>query len=292
MSLSTTTLVVEEQRPTLLGRIQADIRADRAPPGLPLPGAADERVLLEPDDRSLQVHACHGRARQVEVVRDAILHLLADDPTLEPRDIVVMCPDIEVFAPLIHATFGTAADGRRTRTTRCRPARRGSTCTCGSPTARCARPTRCSVSSRKLLDLAGGRLTASQVLDLAGRAPVRRRFRLDDDDLDADRAVGARQRRALGPRCGAACLVPARPAAGQHVAGGLGSRAGGRGDGGGGTAAVRRSAAARRRRQRRHRPRRPLRRVPRAPARDRGRVRRVRCRSTPGRRRSPKPPTA
>ena len=35
----------------------------------------------------------------------------------------------------------------------------------------------------QLLDLAGGRLTASQVLDLAGRAPVRRRFRLDDDDL-------------------------------------------------------------------------------------------------------------
>ena len=35
----------------------------------------------------------------------------------------------------------------------------------------------------KLLDLAGGRLRASQVLDLAAREPVRRRFRLDDDDL-------------------------------------------------------------------------------------------------------------
>jgi len=97
-------LVVEERRPTLLGRIQADVRADRAPPGLPLPEAGDERALLDPEDRNLQVHACHGRARQVEVVRDAILCLLADDPTLEPRDIVVMCPDIEVFAPLIHAT--------------------------------------------------------------------------------------------------------------------------------------------------------------------------------------------
>ena len=69
------------------------------------------RALLEPDDRSLQVHACHGRARQVEVVRDAILHLLDDDPTLEPRDVIVMCPDIETFAPLIHATFG--GGGRR-----------------------------------------------------------------------------------------------------------------------------------------------------------------------------------
>ena len=56
--------------------------------------------------RSIQVHACHGRARQVEVVRDAILHLLDADPTLEPRDVVVMCPDIEAFAPLIQATFG------------------------------------------------------------------------------------------------------------------------------------------------------------------------------------------
>src|SRR5205814_5880076 len=35
----------------------------------------------------------------------------------------------------------------------------------------------------QLLDLADGRLTASQVLDLAGRVPVRRRFHLDDDDL-------------------------------------------------------------------------------------------------------------
>ena len=35
----------------------------------------------------------------------------------------------------------------------------------------------------QLLDLAPGRLTASEVLDLADREPVRRRFRLDDDDL-------------------------------------------------------------------------------------------------------------
>ena len=40
------------------------------------------------------------------MLRDAILHLLAEDPTLEPRDVIVMCPDIETFAPLIQATFG------------------------------------------------------------------------------------------------------------------------------------------------------------------------------------------
>ena len=86
---------------TLLARVQAAVREDR-----PL------RAGARPT-RSIQVHACHGRARQVEVVRDAILHLLAADPTLEPRDVIVMCPDIEAFAPLIQATFGageSAAD--------------------------------------------------------------------------------------------------------------------------------------------------------------------------------------
>src|ERR671914_1178672 len=98
---------VDHPSETLLARIQADVRANRVPPGLPLAGAPDARPLLDPDDESLRVHACHGRARQVEVLRDAILHLLQEDTSLEPRDVIVMCPDIETFAPLIQATFGT-----------------------------------------------------------------------------------------------------------------------------------------------------------------------------------------
>jgi exodeoxyribonuclease V gamma subunit len=57
-------------------------------------------------DRSIVLHAAHGPDRQVEVLREVLVGLLADDPTLEPRDIVVMCPDIEAFAPLIAAAFG------------------------------------------------------------------------------------------------------------------------------------------------------------------------------------------
>ena len=96
---------VEHAPSSLLGRIQADVRGDHALPG---PSQSEEggRHLLDSEDLSVQVHACHGRARQVEVIRDAILHRLAEDPTLEARDIIVMCPDIETFAPLIHATFG------------------------------------------------------------------------------------------------------------------------------------------------------------------------------------------
>jgi len=170
---------------TLLERIQADVRADRVPPGEPLPDEADARAPLAPGDRSVRVHACHGRARQVEVVRDQILHLLADDRTLEPRDVIVMCPDIETFAPLVHATFGAGevrADddledealppGLRPPDLRVRLADRS---------LRQTNPVLGAVAA--LLELADARLTASQVLDFADREPVRRRFRLDDDDL-------------------------------------------------------------------------------------------------------------
>ena len=136
---------VDTDDDTLLRRLQADIRADRAPPGAPLPGAPDARLPLDAADRSVQVHSCHGRARQVEVLRDALLHLLADDPTLEPRDVIVMCPDIETFAPLIQATFGSGEPTARRRARSTPPG--CPTCASASPTARCARPTPSSASS-------------------------------------------------------------------------------------------------------------------------------------------------
>ena len=166
---------------TLLRRIQADIRADQSPPGAPLPGALDARMPLDPTDRSVQVHSCHGRGRQVEVLRDALLHLLADDPTLEPRDVIVMCPDIETFAPLIHATFGSgetddevpsAPDVAALPDLRVRLADRS------------LRQTNAVLGVvADLLVLADSRMKATDVVDLASRDPVRRRFRLDDDDL-------------------------------------------------------------------------------------------------------------
>jgi exodeoxyribonuclease V gamma subunit len=166
---------VSAEPDTLLGRLQADIRSDVAPPGQPFTGH-DARMTLRDDDRSLQVHACHGRARQVEVVRDAVLHLLAGDPTLEPRDVLVMCPDVEDFAPLVHATFAGVDDDQdaadRPPDLRVRLADRS------------IRQTNALLGTvAALLDLVPSRVAVSQVLDLLGRPPVRRRFGLDDDDL-------------------------------------------------------------------------------------------------------------
>ncbi len=151
--------------PSLLHRLQAAIRADDPPAG----GAA--RVPLDPADRSLQVHACHGRARQAEVVRDAVTHLFAADPTLEPRDVVIMCPDIDDLAPLLRAAFDDDADDPRTIPYRL-----------ADRSLRQTNPVLGAMA--ELVSLVDARLTASQVLAFAALPPVRQRFGLDDDDIE------------------------------------------------------------------------------------------------------------
>ncbi len=179
---------------TLLERLQSDVRANREPPGGPRTSTeADPRPPIDPGDGSLRVHSCHGRLRQVEVMRDVLLHLLADDPTLEPRDIIVMCPDVESFAPLIHAVFGssnqpTSYDGEDAHW----PKEPGPPQVRARIADRSIRQTNPVLSlAAKLLELASGRLPASEVLDLAGSESVARRFHFDEDELgQLERWVG------------------------------------------------------------------------------------------------------
>ena len=178
---------------TLLEQLQHDVRHDLAPPGPPLSGRSDARLVVEAGDESVQVHACHGRARQVEVARDAVLHLLSVADDLEPRDVIVLCPDVEAFAPLVDAAFAAAPDPAAS------PERGPDE---GTDDRLVRLPVRVADRSlrqtnpllelaARLLELAGARMTASQVLDLAGRPPVRRRFGLGDDDLrQMERWVG------------------------------------------------------------------------------------------------------
>ena len=160
------------QADTLFSWLQHDLRANAEPDAATRAG----RVLRD-GDRSVQVHACHGAARQVDVLREVLVGLLQDDPTLEPRDILVMCPDVEAYAPLISAGFGLVElpgveDGHPGHGLRVRLADRALSST--NPLLGLA---------ARLVHLAGGRLTATDVLDLAAAEPVRRRFGFTEDDL-------------------------------------------------------------------------------------------------------------
>ncbi|MFA9432014.1 exodeoxyribonuclease V subunit gamma [Egicoccus sp. AB-alg2] len=165
--------------PTLLERLQAAVRDD-IHPGAPTGG---DKPLLDPQDRSVQLHDCHGRLRQVEVLRDVILHLLDDDDGPELRDVIVMCPDIETFAPLITAVFGADAivDDRTAPNASPPDAPPSLRVRLADRSLRGTNPVLEVVS--QVLELADGRVTASDVLDLLASEPVRRRFGFAEDDL-------------------------------------------------------------------------------------------------------------
>ena len=56
-------------------------------------------------DNSISIHACHSRMREVEVLKNQLLHTLEHNRALQLRDIIVTAPDITAYAPFITAVF-------------------------------------------------------------------------------------------------------------------------------------------------------------------------------------------
>ncbi len=170
---------------SLLGWLQHDIRTDSVPDA-----GLRRRRRLSGGDRSVEIHSTHGRQRQVEVLREVVTGALQDEPSLQPRDILVMCPDVEAYAPLVGAAFGLGAvlsDGHPAHHLRVQLADRAPSAT--NPLLAVA---------AQLVAIAAGRTTLSQVLELAAAPPVRDRFGFTDDEL----SIAAAWARDAGVRWG------------------------------------------------------------------------------------------
>jgi exodeoxyribonuclease V gamma subunit len=159
----------------LLGHVQRDILEleDRS---LEPPDRQDSgyKTVLSPADRSLQLHSCHSPLRELEVLQDQILALFEADPSLAPRDIIVMMPDVAAYAPHIEAVFGSARYERRIPF-----AISDRSLQQESPLLQ---------SFLALLQLPQSRLRVSEVLDLLEVPATLRRFGLDDEGFDQLRA--------------------------------------------------------------------------------------------------------
>lgn len=94
---------VEPGQTTALTVLQDDILNGRSPHDDSLSSTPE----LSDDDRSLMIHVTHSPVREVEVLYDQLLDLLTD-PDLEPGDILVMTPDINLYAPLVDAIFSNS----------------------------------------------------------------------------------------------------------------------------------------------------------------------------------------
>ncbi|MBF0452427.1 MAG: exodeoxyribonuclease V subunit gamma [Candidatus Magnetomorum sp.] len=127
------------------------------------------KISVPPSDQSIAVHSCHSPMREVEVLYDQLLHMFETDPDLSPRDILVMTPDIETYAPLIQAVFE-------------------------NPDRHHAIPYSISDRNRRkesqiidtflaILDLPGSRLEAGQMLSILECPAVRRCFNISSEDM-------------------------------------------------------------------------------------------------------------
>ncbi len=155
-----------------LAWLQSDILHMRHPADHKERLADFERRRLVPTDASIQLHSCYGLTRQLEALRDALLDLFDTWPDLQPRDVVVLCPDIQAVAPLVSAVFDSSRSP-------------------GAPPPIPARVTDRTVRELnpvaevvlRLLAMGSSRLEAPTVLDLLSLEPVRTRFGFTPDDL-------------------------------------------------------------------------------------------------------------
>ncbi len=67
----------------------------------------NEKCKTDPEDKSIVIHNCHTPLREVEVLHDQLLDLLSRNGSVQPRNIIVMAPDIAGYEPYIRAVFGS-----------------------------------------------------------------------------------------------------------------------------------------------------------------------------------------
>ncbi|MDY6933756.1 MAG: exodeoxyribonuclease V subunit gamma [Spirochaetota bacterium] len=159
---------------SLLHLIQSDIlnMIDRG--ASPLEGDTIITDITEEwirDDKSVTIHSCHSPMREIEVLKDFLLDLFNSSPELEPRDIIVMTPDIEAYSPFIQSVFQASTDDSQS-------------IPFSIADMSIRRESRVIDTFFAVLDLAGGRFEASRVLDIIECEEVLQRFNLQSSDIE------------------------------------------------------------------------------------------------------------
>ena len=82
---------------SVLGRVQDDI--------LSLSDARHSKTKTTKVDDSIVITSAHSALREVQGLHDWLLHQFTNDKTLTPKDVLVMCPQVEQYAPYVNAVF-------------------------------------------------------------------------------------------------------------------------------------------------------------------------------------------
>lgn len=152
---------------TVLQQLQDDILELR-------PLAESREIWADHDgskDRSVCFHVAHSPLREVEILHDQLLDYFSQDPTLQPKDVIVMVPDIQAYAPHIQAVFGLLdrKDSRYLPYTLADLKQRGN-----DPLM---------IALEQLLELPETKLTLSQIVDWLDVPAFRQRFGMSQTQL-------------------------------------------------------------------------------------------------------------
>jgi exodeoxyribonuclease V gamma subunit len=128
------------------------------------------KVEIVPTDNSLQIHACHSKVRELEILHDQLLKRFNDNPDWHPGDVIVMMPDVATYAPFIEGVFG-AVDTQLAIPYAISDRNVGQV----SPLLS---------SFLQLMKLHQSRLTLSEVLSLLEVPAVQRKFAIDPQEFE------------------------------------------------------------------------------------------------------------
>ncbi|MBK5538874.1 exodeoxyribonuclease V subunit gamma [Pseudomonas sp. TH05] len=160
-------LFSENQPQNMLNQLQDDILELR-----PLNETREHWPAIDlTQDQSIRFHIAHSAQREVEILHDQLLARFSADPDLRPRDVIVMVPDIDSYAPHIRAVFGQLE----------RDDRRFIPFTLTDQGQRGRDPLLIAVEH--LLKLPDSRFPVSEILDLLDVPALRARFGVDEADL-------------------------------------------------------------------------------------------------------------
>lgn len=157
----------EPGQPRLLHQLQNDIYNLT-----PLQEIRDQQRAVDPaEDHSLAFHDAHSPQREVEILHDQLLAAFNTDATLRPRDVIVMVPDINVYAPHIQAVFGRYQTGSN----------RYIPFTISDQGQRHHEPVL--IALETLMGLPRSRFAVSEIISLLEVPGIRQRFGISEDEI-------------------------------------------------------------------------------------------------------------
>ncbi|GMN89639.1 exodeoxyribonuclease V subunit gamma [Francisella sciaenopsi] len=140
-----------------------------------------QRNLLELDcqnhakqkDLSISISSCHSPLREVQILHDKLLDMIKADPSIKPRDILVMCPNIEDYSPYIDSVFSRFPTDKKLP------------CSIADRTLLDSEPL--ATSFIELLQLPESNFEVNKILDYLAVPAIQQKFKITDEQLETIR---------------------------------------------------------------------------------------------------------